>query len=85
MKRGAAVKNLSDYEKELKNSPKAGRLMQAADCDEGRRLAAKLDSAALERAVKSGDAQELRKILSQVLSTPDGQALARKISGIMKD
>ena len=79
------MKNLSDYEKELKKSPKAGRLMQAADCDEGRRLASQLDSAALERAVKSGDAQELRKILSQVLSTPDGQALARKISGIMKD
>ena len=59
--------------------------MQAADCDEGRRLASQLDSAALERAVKSGDAQELRKILSQVLSTPDGQALARKISGVMKD
>ena len=79
------MKSLSDYEKELKKSPKAGRLMQAADCDEGRRLASQLDSAALERAVKSGDAQELRKILSQVLSTPDGQALARKISGVMKD
>ena len=33
------MKSLSDYEKELKKSPKAGRLMQAADCDEGRRLA----------------------------------------------
>lgn len=79
------MKNFADYEKELKNSPKRDRLMEAANSAEGRRLAAAMDTEAIEKAARSGDSAALKNILAQVLSSPDGQALAKKISGLMKE
>lgn len=78
------MKDFSKYEQEIRKSPKAGKIMEAADSEEGKRLSRMLDSSELERAVSSGDTEAMKKILAQVLSTPDGQALAKKVKEIMK-
>ena len=75
------MKSFADYEKEFKKNPK---LVEAADSEEGRKLASIIDTAAVEKAAKSGDSAALKSILSQVLSSPEGQALAKKISDAMK-
>lgn len=44
-----------------------------------------IDPAAMERAAKSGDGDAIRSLLSSVLSTQEGQRLARSIQQLMKD
>lgn len=78
------MNNFSELEKQLRGNPNAERLMKAADCAEGRRITQSIDQAALEKAAKSGDTAALQGILAQVLSTPDGKALAQKLQQAMK-
>lgn len=78
------MKNFDEYERQLKNNPNAKRIMAAADSEEGRRLAQTLNAEAVEKAARSGDAAALKNILSQVLSTPDGKALAKKLQDAIK-
>ena len=49
----------------------------------GKRLEGMVDGAALEAAVKSGDAASLEKMLGALLSTPEGKALAADVQKIM--
>ena len=46
---------------------------------EGKAVAAKLDDAALRDAAKRGDTAALKSILAEVLSSPEGKALADKV------
>ncbi len=78
------MKNFDEYERQLRNNPNAERIMAAANSDEGKRLAQSLNAEAVEKAAKSGDAAALKSILAQVLSTPDGKALAKKLQEAMK-
>ena len=78
------MNNFSELEKQLRGNPNAERLMKAADCAEGRRITPSLDQAAVERAAKNGDTAALQSILAQVMSTPDGKALAQKLQQAMK-
>ena len=78
------MNELEEFAKKLQNSPKSGGINAAANSAEARRVASSLDAAAVEKAAKNGDAAALKGILSQVLSTPDGQALAKKIQEAMK-
>lgn len=78
------MKSFADYEKELRASPNAEKLMAAAESEEGRRLSQMFDTGAVEQAAKSGDMAALRGILTQVLSTPDGKALAQKLKNAME-
>ena len=50
------------------------------ESDAGRALEQKLDAAAVEKAARSGDAAALQGILTQVLSTEEGRALAEQLS-----
>ena len=43
-------------------------------------IGAAIDGAAAERAVRSGDAAQLKALLTQILSTSEGKALAEKLS-----
>ena len=79
------MKNFAELERELKSGPNGQKLAALADSDEGRRLSAMLDPSEVERAAKQGNTQALKSILAQVLSTPDGQALAEKLSQTMKN
>ena len=78
------MNNFSELERQLRSNPNAEKLMKAADCAEGRRISQSLAQAAIERAAKSGDTAALQGILAQVLSTPDGRALAQKLQQAMK-
>ena len=78
------MKNFEELERQLKDSPHAQQIMDAAKSAEGQRLAKTLDAQAVEKAAKSGDAAALKNILAQVLSTPDGKALAQKLQEAMK-
>ena len=43
-----------------------------------------IDAGAVEHAAKSGDAAALKSILTQVLSTPEGKALAQQVQKAME-
>ncbi|MBR1496864.1 MAG: hypothetical protein IJ617_04500 [Oscillospiraceae bacterium] len=71
----------SEIERALKSN---GAVADAANSAEARRLMGKLDTAAVERAAKRGDSAALKRILGQVLSTPEGRALAEKVQGAVR-
>lgn len=71
--------DLESLEREIKSSPAAEKLRQAASSPEGQKVLGSLDTDAVEKAAKAGDMQTLKDILSGVLSTPEGRALAQKI------
>ena len=71
--------DLESLEREIRSSSAAEKLRQAAASAEGQRVLQSLDAEAVEKAAKSGDMQALKNILSGVLSTAEGRALAQKI------
>lgn len=75
--------DLEALEREIRSSPAAEKLREAAASPEGQKILGKLDAGAVEKAAKAGDMKALRDILSGVLSTPEGQALAKKIRQTM--
>ena len=60
-------------------------LRAAADSPEGRKVMAGLDSAALSEAAAKGDGETLRRILAQVLSSPEGKALAEQVQRAVRE
>lgn len=72
--------NFAELERELKTKKE---LQTAIGSEEGRKLMEKLDGDALRKAAKSGDADALKAILSQVLSSPEGRALAENVQKAM--
>lgn len=79
------MKNLESLQRQIEDSGMADKLRQAADSAEGQRIMRSIDTAAVEKAAKQGDMQALKDILGKVLSTPEGQSLARKIKQSMQD
>lgn len=77
--------NLEDLSRKLQQSGKADKIKQIAQSDAGAKLSGMLDNNAVEKAVRSGDDQALRRMLSQILSTEDGQKLAQSIKQIMDE
>ena len=68
-----------DFEKLQRELRETKGLGEVAASPEGQRLASQLDGTALSDAVKRGDAEALKNMLGQVLSTPEGRALAEKV------
>ncbi len=77
------MKDFSSVEKLLKESGRAGQIMDAVSPEDAQRLENMVDKDALNTALARGDMQSLEGILRQVLNTGEGRALAQKISGIM--
>lgn len=71
--------DLDSIQKEIKSSPAGEALKAAAESAEGKKVLESLDAEKVEKAAREGDMASLRQILSGVLSTPEGQALAQKI------
>ena len=69
---------------EIEKSGKKDRLKSLADSAEGRAVSRMLDSAAVEKAAKSGDTAALQSILSDVLSTDEGKRLAERLKKAMQ-
>lgn len=59
-------------------------LQSAVSSAQGQKLAGKIDGNALEQAVKSGDTAQMKTILSQILSSPEGKALAQQVQQAVK-
>lgn len=78
------MKNFEEYEKQLKNSPHGGKIMELAKSEEGQSISKMLDGEQVEKAARSGDTAALKNILTQVLSTPEGKAFAKKLQDSMK-
>ena len=78
-----SMKDLESIARALHSSGKKSELEQLAASANGKRLEGMVDGAALEAAVKSGDAASLEKMLGALLSTPEGKALAADVQKIM--
>ena len=79
------MKDFSQLSSQLQKGPGGEKLRQVMESAEGQAIAKTLDTAQLERAVKSGDSGAMKAILAQVLSSPDGRALAQKVQQAMKE
>lgn len=74
------MKDLEQLGRELERSGKAGQLKKLAESADGQNLSRMIDSRAVEKAVRGGDSEAMRSILSQVLSTDEGKRLASDLS-----
>lgn len=54
-------------------------LRAAAGSPEAQSLMRRLDAASLQEAARQGDTAQLRRLLAQALSTPEGQRLAQQV------
>ena len=79
------MQNFEELGRELERRGKTEKLKPLADSEDMQRLGQMLDPTAVERAAKSGDSQALKKLLSSVLSTQEGQRLAQSVQQLMKD
>ena len=64
----------------LLSGKKGESLRRIAASDAAQRLSRSLDPPAVERAVASGDAAQIKALLQTILNDPDGRALAEMLS-----
>lgn len=74
------MQELEKMGKALFTGQKGENLRTLMESDTGRALEQKLDAEAVEKAARSGDAAALQSILTQVLATEEGRALAEQLS-----
>lgn len=78
------MQNFDSLGKELMNGKNAEKIKELANSVEGQKIGGMIDTKAAERAIKSGDASAIQKILAQVLSTDEGKRFADEISRTIK-
>ena len=76
--------DLEKLAQELRDRGKTEELRALADSADGRRLGARIDGAAVEKALRSGDNEALRRILQGVLRSDEGQRLAENLRRMMQ-
>ena len=69
--------------RELDRNGKGEKLRRLGASDAGKKLESMIDGAALRKAFESGDAAALRRMLGELLSTPEGRRLAADVGKIM--
>ena len=74
------MRDLEKMGEELLRGQQGDAIRDIAASPEAQRLEKTLDPAAVERAARSGDGEQLRSLLMQVLSTEEGRSLAEKLS-----
>ena len=77
---GMEMQDLEKIGKDLLQGANGKALREAAASPEAQRLSRTLDPAEVEQAARSGDPEQLRALLSRVLSTDEGRTLAEKLS-----
>lgn len=75
---------LEKLRRQLQNGAMGDKMRKAASSPEGQRLLRSVDTSAVESAAKRGDVDALKKIVAGVLSTSEGQALAKMIKQSME-
>jgi len=76
------MQDLEKLGKEFFKGERGRALESVVRSPEGKRLEQQLDPAAVEKAARSGDPEQLKALLQQVLATEEGKALAKKLSGL---
>lgn len=74
---------MNDFDKiskDLLKGGKAGEINNVVNSSEGKKIGKMVDGNALKKAISSGDKDTVNRIMSQVLSTDEGKALAKKLS-----
>ena len=78
---------MNDYEvleKELKNIQNVDKIKNVAASPAGQRLSKSIDTAAVEKAVKSGNTAAMQSMIGDILKSSDGQELYRQIQNALK-
>lgn len=78
------MQNISDLGRELEKRGKADDIKRLAQSPDGEKLKNLIGEAEIEKAVSSGDAAALKKILGSVLSTEEGRRLAENVRRMME-
>ena len=73
------MQNFEQLGKELERRGKAEDIKRLAQSEDSVKLAGMIDALEIEQAARSGDGDALRRMLSTVLATPEGQKLAEKV------
>ena len=79
------MQDLESIGRELQRRGKTEDIRKLAESEDGQKLGRMLDGEALAQAARGGDSEQLRRMLSQVLSTREGQRLADRIQKLMRN
>ncbi len=79
------MQNFESIGRELEKRGKTEGIRKLAESAEGQSLSRMIDASAVERAAKSGDTEALKRMVSSVLSTAEGQRLAENLRKLMQD
>ena len=74
------MEDLEALGKALLSGKNGDALRALAGSPEAQRLGKQMDSAAAEKIIRSGDGAQMRALLQQLLATPEGRSLAKKLS-----
>ncbi|MBR3292914.1 MAG: hypothetical protein IKI69_00615 [Oscillospiraceae bacterium] len=77
------MQNLEELAKELQRRGQAEQLKNLAASLDGQKLSAMLDQKALAEAAKSGDTEALRRMMSGILGTAEGQRLSAAVQKLL--
>ena len=79
------MQNFEQVGRELERRGKTDKIKALAESADGQRLSQMVDAEKIEQAAKSGDGDSLRRLLSSVLGTAEGQRLAENLKKLMAD
>lgn len=79
------MQSFQELERELERQGKTERIRALAESDDGQRLGRMVDARAVEEAARTGDADALRRMLTQVLNTDEGKRLAENVRRMMQE
>ncbi len=77
------MKELEKISKELAGGDRGEALRRLGSTPEGRKLEGMIDGEALREALRGGDGAALKRMLGELLSTPEGRKLADDVGKIM--
>ena len=76
--------DLEKYARQVRDGKQGQALEVLARSEAGAKLAARLDGESLEKAARSGDMEQLGRILQEVLSTTEGKRFAAQVQKAVK-
>lgn len=78
------MQDLEKLREELQRRGQAERLKTLASSADGQKLGRMVDRTALAEAMRKGDAETLRDIMSRLLSTSEGQRLNAELQKMLR-
>ena len=74
--------NLDSLGSAVLSGRNADALRALSESEEARRLGKEIPREAAEEAIRSGDGEKMKALLEKILSTREGQTLAKALSGL---